>query len=121
MRMRDSISRLSNVGFPQLAIYITALINLVSPIPKSKATARDALRNAGEIFMRTDCKISSYHTSRMCWAYIGCQHSVSRKVCKYVSSSVGTWVTPIFMRPGWNLSNNVERENHAKYYIHNSR
>ena len=26
------------------------------------------------------------------------------------------WVILIFMRPGWNLSNNVERKTHAKYY-----
>ena len=67
MRMRALISRLLNVGFPQLVIYITALLNLVSPIPKSKATARDATRNAGEMLMWTDRKISSYPRVGCVW------------------------------------------------------
>ena len=58
--MRASISRLLNICFPQLAIYITALLNRMSPIPKSKAAARDAaLRNAGEILMLTNHNVSS--------------------------------------------------------------
>ena len=121
MRMRASISRLLNFCFPQLAIYITVLLNLTSPIPKSKAAARNATRNAGEILMLTDHKTSSYPSSTMCWAYIGCQHSIWQKVRRNdVSSSVGTWLIPIFMRPGWNLSNNVERKTNAKYDIYNS-
>ena len=40
--MRASILRLFNICFPQLAIYITVLLNLMSPIPNSKAAARDA-------------------------------------------------------------------------------
>ena len=73
--MRASISRLFNICFPQLAICITAVLNEMSAIPKSKARARDAtLRNAGEILMRTDHKVPQCVTSRMYWAYVGCEH-----------------------------------------------
>ena len=58
--MRALISRLSQICFPKLAIYITTLLNHMSPTPNSKAAARDAiLRNAGEILMWTDHKVSS--------------------------------------------------------------
>ena len=71
--MCTSISRrLPNIYFPQLAIYITALLNYISPISKSKAAARGAaLRNAGEILMRTDYKVSSMPHEQdllgICW------------------------------------------------------
>ena len=75
--MRALISRLFNICFPKLAIYITALLDHMSPIPNSKAAARDTtLRNAGEILMWTDHKVPQYLTNRMCWAYFGCQHLV---------------------------------------------
>ena len=45
---------------PKLAIYITALLNHMSPTPNSKGAPRDAtLRNAGEILVQTDLKDSS--------------------------------------------------------------
>ena len=58
--VRALISRLFNIFFPRLAIYITALLNHMSSISNSKAAARDAtLCNAGEILMWTDHKVSS--------------------------------------------------------------
>ena len=58
--MRASILRLFNICFPQLPIYITALLNHMSAIPDSKGAAQDAtLHNAGQILMRTDHKVSS--------------------------------------------------------------
>ena len=75
--MRASLLRLFNICFPQLAICITALLNDMSAIPRSKARARNAtLRNAGEILMRTDHKVPQCVTSRMCWAYIDCEHLI---------------------------------------------
>ena len=54
------ILRLFNICFPQLPIYITALLNHKSPIPNSKGAARDAtLHNAGQILMQTDHRVSS--------------------------------------------------------------
>ena len=64
--MRASILRLFNICFSQLANCITALLNDMSAIPKSKGRARDAtLRNAGEILMRTDHKIRFLNALRV--------------------------------------------------------
>ena len=56
--MRPLISCLLNICIPQIAIYITVLLNHMSP--NSTGAPRDAtLRNAGEILGQTDHKVSS--------------------------------------------------------------
>ena len=58
--MRALISCLLDICIPQLAIYVTALLNHISPTPNSTGPPRDAtLRNAGEILVQTDHKVSS--------------------------------------------------------------
>ena len=58
--MRALISCLLNICIPQLAIYITVLLNHMSPTPNSTGAPRDAtLRKAGEILVQTDHKVSS--------------------------------------------------------------
>ena len=58
--MRAFISCLLNICIPQLAIYITALLNHMSTTPNSTGAPRDAtLRKAGEILVQTDHKVSS--------------------------------------------------------------
>ena len=58
--MRALISCLLNICIRQLAIYITALLNHMSPTPNSTGAPRDAfLRIVGEILVQTDHKVSS--------------------------------------------------------------
>ena len=58
--MRALISCLLNICIPQLAIYLTAPLNHMSPTPNSTGAPRDAtLRNAGEILVQPDHKLSS--------------------------------------------------------------
>ena len=58
--MRALISCLLNICIPQLAIYITAPLNHMSPTPNSTGAPRDAtVRNAGEILVQTDHKVFS--------------------------------------------------------------
>ena len=122
--MHASILLLFNNCFPQLATYITAFLSHISPIPKSKAAARDApLRNGREILMPTDYKVSlkSYELD-VFGVYWLPAFSLASSVQKYVSSSLWAWIIVYFhkshlTRSSWNPSDYIKWETHAEYCI----
>ena len=55
-----------------------------SPIPNSKGASRDRQHYVMQekYLCRPTTRFSQYLTSRMCWVYIGCQHSITNSAQK---------------------------------------